>query len=1269
MTDLYNIDHDEFALETSTDAYGQWAAGEDDFAVNNPLSYDEYMTANGYKHNPGSEEQYITALEKDARRRERLDLRGKGVGRENLAHADARAQHARNQQAANERRLLETIKMTRVAVPTPIIAEGDVEHYYQGHGFLLYYHGRQKRVVRHYQEGLKRLVFPAKPFKFPLPALRSLTITGMRTKGEGRFLHGYQHYSTGHEFTKVTISVDYTEAPQLAFGTYKQRYLNGTMTSSPVFDCLPLPDTVPGPKSNKRYFDIVFNPNEDTVTYTWTLSRAARNRLAHALYGNGPGPGQHDDKETRMACECNGDKRNVCKHHHHRISIAGEDPAKSPKGTGSGKPKSGGARRIAMREVARCTAPLGECTRPECHWHDERAGKHIGIIDDEAERIAGEADAAAELAQALWEDMQGGAAPRDWEEDDIIYDGLTGIFAEAELTPVEHVAIPVPPPAVAAAVAAPTMGHKASKVAAPAVPVVAAAAVPVPIPPAGGPTGVTAEAPLKPAGKGKMEKVPPTAAELEVMWDLFLADVTTHLYKSSLNITRYTTARSRINTWMVRAGLPLTHANVCSAAAIIDREVAACKATMGSDGAFALAYGQAKGTTELERDVEEGTAKNLFLLHPSRLWHTSCRTVRKAFEEMTTTSPGGPNVLAKPISYTSPFPYLKTTCCAPALEKWLDDRDKTMQDLLDDNLGDILPRGMRFSAARADLQCDPPQQIPVGFTTQDTGLWIPSTHCWHNEALAILARQQVGVNMESTPETRKAVYDLGVDIALALWPNLDYVAPAQGVMDAEYLEGKTRGQKLTFEKGRTAMTAGGSIKYECSSFVKAEISGEKDPLKQHPRNICGNHPDGTYISEVGPEYGHMQHAAVKELFRGPNNLPKRFFVYTSGLSGEEVGELVSHMEHLNFWPIEVDLTRCDGHTSEEAREAELKWYRENGMSAELLERLRRDQRISGRSKLGFEFSAGPSEPSGRPDTSWGTSLRLIFIDLVFGAWTNWREEQGNVDVETGALRRDLMRFIEHSRAPGMFAAMVAAFKISPTYGVRLGDDNVMGRLGEPQKEVVEMAYAMAGHVAVVKVFKPSEYNKVTFCSSLFWDIGNGRRVLDRFPFRTLSKTFMNSDPALRTQDMPGFVAGVARGFKHSYWVPLLGDVCKILADTTIASRVDKRAAATAKYKYCANTVENIDQDALEAHFLDFYGVEISTFAYLKDVPWHQTGVVFNLPGFREMLAIEGFTDGSLKGLEHPDLELVVNAAQGVDALNPQPSFADDIADAIGALLS
>jgi len=749
---------------------------------------------------------------------------------------------------------------------------------------------------------------------------------------------------------------------------------------------------------------------------------------------------------------------------------------------------------------------------------------------------------------------------------------------------------------------------------------------------------------------------------------MFLAEVTIHLYKTSLNPTRYTMGRSRINTWMSKSGLPLTTANVLKAATIIDREVAACKAMMESNGAYTLAFGQAKGTTELERDVEEGTARNLFILHPSRIWHSSCRSVRKAFEELTSDGPGSLKLSEKGVKYTSPYPYLKTTCCEPALLKWLTDRGKTMEDLMDDRLDDILPRGMKFSAKRADLQCQEAQQIPVGFTTQDTGLWIPSTHCWHNEALAILARQQVGVNEESTPETRHAIYDFGVDMALAIWPNISYVAPAQEVMDAEYLEGKTRGQKLTFERGRTAMRAGSSVKYECSSFVKAEISGEKDPVKQHPRNICGNHPDGTYISEVGPEYGSMQHYAVKELFRGPNTLPERFFVYTSGLSGEEVGTLVSHMEQLNFWPIEVDLTRCDGHTSIEARQAECKWYRINGMSAECLAHLAEDHKIAGRSKLGFEFKAGPSEPSGRPDTSWGTSLRLIFIDLVFGAWTNWREEQGIVDVDPDALRDDLLQFIEHARHPGNFDRVIQAFKVNPTYGVRLGDDNVMGRLGQPQKEVVEMVYGLAGHVAVVKVFKPTEYNKVTFCSSLFWDVGGGRRVLDRFPFRTLSKTFMNSDPALRSQDMPGFVAGVARGFKHSYWVPVLGDVCRILADTTVASRVDKRAAAGAKYKYSTNTVEDIDQDALEAHFLDFYGVDVSTFAYLKDVPWHQTGVIFNLPAFRDMLAIEGFTDSSMRGLEHADLELVANANAGIDALAQPTSLAEDLAATFGGFL-
>jgi len=299
MTDYYNIDY-ETHLEDLSDAYGQYAAGEDDFAVNDAMSFSSYLRENNMAANPGSEEQYIDALEKDARRREKLDKKGKGIGKVNMRFSDARVEHAKNELAAGERAALTIIKTHRTAVPTPDIADGDVLHYFQGHGVLLYWHTRRAHMVRHYQEGLERLSFPKKPFNFPLPALGQLTITGMRTKGEGRFLHGYQHFSTGNETSKVTISMDYSDAPKLAHGTYPQRNGKGLIRTSPVFDCLPVPDYVIDEKTKKRLYDIKFDVNTGLITYTWTVSRATRNRLAHALYGNGgPAGGHHDTPERK----------------------------------------------------------------------------------------------------------------------------------------------------------------------------------------------------------------------------------------------------------------------------------------------------------------------------------------------------------------------------------------------------------------------------------------------------------------------------------------------------------------------------------------------------------------------------------------------------------------------------------------------------------------------------------------------------------------------------------------------------------------------------------------------------------------------------------------------------------------------------------------------------------------------------------------------------------------------------------------------------------
>ena len=511
----------------------------------------------------------------------------------------------------------------------------------------------------------------------------------------------------------------------------------------------------------------------------------------------------------------------------------------------------------------------------------------------------------------------------------------------------------------------------------------------------------------------------------------------------------------------------------------------------------------------------------------------------------------------------------------------------------------------------------------IGFTIAQNGLWIPRVKCFHNEMLALTQRQQIGPEDSSTPIRRKTLYDGGLVVLKKFWTHVKVEWDAtKEEMWEHYLKGKTGTQKRVLDAARAQDVTCPEINYKYSWFIKREVLMEKLGMKKHPRCISSCDLKGSYLASYADEYYHMQEQICSQAQVVECVMDTRF-VPTCGMNAVQVGELFTFFELAGCNWVETDLSRCDGHTSVEARAAELNFYSWQLLRPEVLDILAKDTEGIGKTTCGIRGNCQASEGSGRPDTSLGTTSRLLFVWFAimeylyiaetFKKYANW----------------DFAEFGSPTLNPEEHEVLMTAMRAAIWGGMNLGDDGVTAiqqALTEDVRALITNVWDKAsGHKVKIHFYENHEADRVTFCSSRFARIGNNRRVLVPMPFRTLSKTFVCNDPGLSLDDMPGYMRGIAKGFSFLDWMPIFGVVNRgIIRDTEgVAIKTARGSSNPHKHKLLEE-LGDVDQDEVRDWFFSVYGMHVSDFAYLEDVHFaKEPGHSWDLPHMREGQYIDG----------------------------------------------
>jgi len=278
-----------------------------------------------------------------------------------------------------------------------------------------------------------------------------------------------------------------------------------------------------------------------------------------------------------------------------------------------------------------------------------------------------------------------------------------------------------------------------------------------------------------------------------------------------------------------------------------------------------------------------------------------------------------------------------------------------------------------------------------------------------------------------------------------------------------------------------------------------------------------------------------------------------------------------------------------------------------------LDLLEKDERGQGRTLLGVKGNCGPAEGSGRPDTSFGTSIRLILVwhHVIFCCC--W--------VHLFPHRSDFPFWREWPQSNSELAATKDFFDRMPWGGPQLGDDSCVAVGFDITPAIFNLTsrmWAAAGHKQKLKAHRPSEVDKMTYCNQWFWRVGGGRRVLATRPFRTLTKQFVSTDASLSIADMPGYMRGIALGAKYLMWIPVYREVCSSILRDTQGIKVVANNKRNPHKHLLYDYIDNIDEAEVNDFFYATYGVHPDTFRYVEDVPFAKNpGHAWDLPGFED----------------------------------------------------
>lgn len=439
-----------------------------------------------------------------------------------------------------------------------------------------------------------------------------------------------------------------------------------------------------------------------------------------------------------------------------------------------------------------------------------------------------------------------------------------------------------------------------------------------------------------------------------------------------------------------------------------------------------------------------------------------------------------------------------------------------------------------------------PKQYPVGFTIAMDYIWIPRS-CVHNETSAVANRQLLPPI--GTPDVRKQWWDQAAELFVRDVPYMPfegYINDEEELLD-EFLLKYPQSRRNAIKTAWIDVLQGAEVNVNVKAFVKIEWNVGKAEGERYPRLISGLHDD--FLSETGPVYHAWTKQQIKNLWSDQISMLRLKFIYTAGMTGDQIGAVAAHFETLGYFAVEGDLSKKDGHTEKEALAAKSTVH-SHYLPERTAKLLRRNETVVGVTRNGVKYQIKGKTLSGQIDTSHGNTEEVFMMI--------------NVCMEDQEI--------------GTYTTIV------------LGDDNVIFipaqfRSKFDLNRMIEVC-ALMGHAMKAKLWEFNEYDYLEYCSMWFWNVGN-TRVLGPKPYRVLAKTFM-PHRIIKEDELISYMVGIAVGFKHFSWVPVLGKFCLHLIEAN--PDVKGTYVCDNPYKVVLKTeIKDVDQHCVDTQFERLYG--------------------------------------------------------------------------------
>jgi hypothetical protein len=470
-----------------------------------------------------------------------------------------------------------------------------------------------------------------------------------------------------------------------------------------------------------------------------------------------------------------------------------------------------------------------------------------------------------------------------------------------------------------------------------------------------------------------------------------------------------------------------------------------------------------------------------------------------------------------------------------------------------------------------DTQVCVEREYPVGFSIALDSVTVPRA-CSHNELRAVIKRQCLPPI--STNPVRKSAWRRGFKALMQSFLAED-LAPFNKEVDVDawlcrYPKAQRNKLRNTYE--RLCLDAD-YIKTRRKCFVKVEALCGKEFGECDPRLISASEDE--YLVELGPEYYKFQKEICAQHYSTLEQALKEKFIYTGGMNAETIGAIISHYELLDYHIYEGDYSRYDGHTECEAIEEEVEFYK-NYLGPSSIRLLQSLYKTRGMTSHGVRFTVDGKFPSGNPNTSFGNTLRGFAI----------------------------------------FAGIMDDMDVTDYVVIQLGDDNILLTKQSLDVEEVVLRAADYGH-KLVMIDRMRDYDKLEFCSGIFWDLGP-QRVLGPKIGKVGTKGFV---PLKRLQvPLQQHVAGVVESYRHYAFLPMIATWIKQYDRLAVKSRPIYVNEYKAKY---GGGIQ-VDTSCVARQFERIYGVSVDSVNQVAEsIDWTVMGMWHSDNILRHLAQVDG----------------------------------------------